>query len=130
MTVLRIRTLAAFALFIAATGCNSDSRTLVIRNTSETPIRVLEEGSDEPVTLGLDGVASSNAGGCLFVGDASISFSNQIEVANVGDKLIELAYVDAGGRDRTMILGQGGIGYFSALRPVKLGDLVITKTDG
>ena len=130
MNTFQFLTLAASALLIVATGCNSDSGSLVVRNTSETPIDVQLQGSDGAITLRSNGVASTDAGDCLLVGDAAISFSDRIEVANLGEQLIELDYVDAAGRNRTMILGQGGIGYFSALHPVMLGKLVITKSNG
>ena len=82
---------------------------------------------DATIHLGQSGIRTFPAGTSVGMGDSKIRVNDgRIEVAHSGDNVVTLNYVNALGKNKTMMLGNGGTGFFhNTTRSISIGTATI-----
>ncbi len=106
---------------------SSNSNRIAVTNTGIDVVEVKTDGRASKLLLGQNGTGYFDRDSKIQIGDATIKFGRQIEVANTGSGVIQIAYQDTTGSERTMILGERGTGYLSKSTPFKIGDVSIRR---
>ena len=112
-------------------GCGTSSNTqgsFKIVNVGKE-IVVLEEtlpGRVAKTQLGERGSRTFLGSEVVSIGQSEIRVKDtRVEVAHKGKDTVTLNYVDASGRERVMMLGNGGIGFFENPRSIVVGTVQI-----
>ena len=114
--------IVAILILMALAGYGSNKIEVV--NSGTNVVEVKAEDA-EKVLLGQNGSAYFYRGTRFEIGDAAIRFGRRIEIENTGTDEIKIAYRDATGTNRTMLLGENGTGYLDNSIPFKIGDVSI-----
>lgn len=107
----------AVVIFVCC-GCSTPNRSQIAFSISNTGEEIVELHARFPdraavIHLGQQGIRSFPVGTVVVMGDSSICVTDtRIEVAHTGEDVVTLNYVDSLGNDKTMVLGNGGTGFF------------------
>lgn len=114
---------AIFACFAVTTlvcfGCGTSNSTQVSFKISNTGEEVVELQATFPdrvaeIRLGENGIRTFPDCTAVGIGYSVIRVNDtRIEVAHKGKEVVTLNYVDSLGNDKTMMLGNGGTGFFT-----------------
>lgn len=121
--VLCLLPVIAIVFVITLSGCGTNR--VQVTNTGTDVIAVRTDSDNGKVLLGYNGTGYFDRNAKIHIGDALITAGQRVEVANKGSDVVEIAYQDAAGSGRTMLLGQNGIGCLSTSTPFKIGDACI-----
>ena len=120
-----------FAFFAVATaifaGCGaSDNSTasFKIHNNGKEIIELQATLPDRVAKIHLleQGIRTFPVGTSVDIGNSKIRVNNtRIEIAHRGEDVVTLDYVDSLGKHKTMMLGNGGTGFFHNPRSIEIG---------
>ena len=117
--------LLAVATIVILIVVYKPSSRIEVANAGFDVIEVKTNGSEKKMLLGQNAIGYFDSNSKIQIGDATISVGRRIEVANTGSNVIQVAYHDTTGTERTTMLGQGGSGYFSKATPINIGEVTI-----
>ena len=132
MKLIKHSVLGCLAIvWLVCSGCGTSNNTqgsFKIVNVGKE-IVVLEETLPDRVAkiqLGECGSRTFLGSEVVSIGQSEIRVKDtRVEVAHKGKDTVTLNYVDASGRERVMMLGNGGIGFFENPRSIVVGTVQI-----
>jgi len=117
--------LLVVAIVVIALVVYKPSARIAVANTGTEVIEVKTDGSEKKTLLGQNGTGYFDSDSRIQIGDAMISVGRSVEVVNTGSDVIQVEYHDTAGSERTMMLDEGGSGYFSKATPINIGEVNI-----
>lgn len=116
--------LAGVFILCLLAGCQDPGR-IEVANVGIDVIDVKDSDRAWTTQLGPNGTGFFNGDAMIQIGGAEISAGQRLKVVNAGSDIIQIAYRDTAGAERTMLLGEKGTGYFDQSTPIKIGDTTI-----
>lgn len=121
--VLSVLLVVGIVILFVLAGHSSDR--IEVANTGINVVEVETEGTENKLLLGENGTGYFDQDSRIHIGDAAIKLGRRVEIVNTGSGMIQIAYCDSEGSQRTLILGQGGTGYLSKSIPFRIDDVSI-----
>ena len=117
------------AIFAGCGASDNSTASFKIHNNGKETVKLQATLPDRVAKIHLleQGIRTFPVGTSVDIGDSEIRVNNtRIEIAHSGEDVVTLNYVDSLGKHKTMMLGNGGTGFFHNPRSIEIGTAQIS----